>query len=162
MNSLSKMLFQLQLNWYFYFLRDFNIHLWERKRCQGSHRCCSLALLTWTQLFKGNWDLTLWSLKLCWASQLLPHLVFFVIITAHVGPFSELCFRYLKEMFPPRRAHICAQHSSTAGLCCLSEEYTAIVPVFTLDTLHRWPNGAVAAQLALARNPEGSVCRNKQ
>lgn len=78
------------------------------------------------------------------------------------GAFSELCFRYLKEMFPPRRAHICAQHSSTAGLCCLSEEYTAIVPVFTLDTLHRWPNGAVAAQLALARNPEGSVCRNKQ
>lgn len=38
----------------------------------------------------------------------------------------------------------------------LFKEYTAIVAVFTLHTLRRWPNGAVAVQITLARNPEGS------
>lgn len=68
----------------------------------------------------------------------------------------ELCFRCLKEIHFPHLAHTYAKHSCTAGLPCLSKEYTAIVSVFTLDTLHRWPNGAVAVQITLARNPEGS------
>lgn len=72
----------------------------------------------------------------------------------HAWPF-EVMFLVFKRDFP-HEAHTCAQHLSTAGSCCLSWKYTAIVPVFTLDTLHRWPNGAVAVQFTLARNPEGS------
>lgn len=69
----------------------------------------------------------------------------------------ELCLRCLKEIYLPRAAHPYAQHSCTAGLPCLSKECTAIVSVFTPDALHRWLNGAVAAQITLARNPEGSA-----
>lgn len=44
----------------------------------------------------------------------------------------ELCFRCLKEICFPHSAHTYAKHSCTAGLPCLSKEYTAIVSVFTV------------------------------
>lgn len=70
-----------------------------------------------------------------------------------------LVFRRFFNFFPHMKiatAHAPAQHLSSAGFCCLSWEYTAIVPVFTLDALHRWPNGTGAVQVTLARNPRGS------
>lgn len=49
-------------------------------------------------------------------------------------------------------------HSAVAlpGLCCLLWEYTGIVPVFTLDTVRTWTNGAGTAHFTLARKPQES------
>lgn len=89
-------------------------------------------------------------------------------IHSMTGILESCCWRWKDFffLFPPHMkiaaAYACAQHLSTAGLHCLSSEYTAIVSVFTLDALHRWLNGAVAVQFTLARNPEGKRRRGKQ